>query len=153
MRSAHLLCAAVAAVAATAAKLPHLVFLLTDDMGYGSLSFTNSAAIKTPALDTLRSAGVQAHLYTYKFCSPSRAAFLTGRWPWRVSSTICTADVCNYLPAGVPMGVHLGYSMLPARLAEAGYVSYHVGKWHEGLYAPQFTPLGRGFHFSNGFLW
>ena len=42
--------------------------------------------------------------------------------------------------------------MLPKRLQEAGFVSYHVGKWHEGLYAPHFTPLYRGFNRSNGFL-
>jgi arylsulfatase A-like enzyme len=91
-------------------------------------------------------------MYSYRFCSPSRASFLTGRYPWRISSTICDARVCNYLPATVPMGVHLGFSFLPARLHEKGYTSYHVGKWHEGLYAPQFTPLYRGFDRSNGFL-
>jgi len=50
------------------------------------------------------------------------------------------------------MAINYAYSMLPLRLGEAGYVSYHVGKWHEGLYAPQFTPTGRGFNYSNGFL-
>ena len=97
-------------------------------MGYGSVF--NGAAI-IPNLDALKREGVSADMYSYRFCSPTRASFLTGRYPWRVSSTICDSRVCNYLPATVPMGVHLGYSMLPQRLQEKGYVSYHVGKWHE----------------------
>lgn len=128
---------------------PNLVFILTDDAGYGS--FFNGAVI-TPSLDDLAQNGVSADMYSYRFCSPTRAAFLTGRYPWRVTSTICTNAVCNYLPATVPMGVHTGYSMLPKRLQEKNYTAYHVGKWHEGLYAPQFTPLYRGFNRSNGFL-
>jgi arylsulfatase A-like enzyme len=128
---------------------PNLVFILTDDMGYGSVF--NGATI-IPHLDALKSEGVTADMYSYRFCSPTRAAFLTGRYPWRITSTICDGRVCNYLPATIPMGTHLGYSMLPQRLKEKGYVSYHVGKWHEGLYAPQFTPTYRGFNRSNGFL-
>ena len=106
-------------------------------MGYGSVF--NGAAI-IPHLDALQREGVAADMYSYRFCSPTRASFLTGRFPWRVSSTICDNRVCNYLPATVPMGVHLGFSMLPQRLQqEKGYVTYHVGKWHEvrwGLGAP-----------------
>ena len=98
-------------------------------MGYGSVF--NGAAI-IPHLDALKSEGVAADMYSYRFCSPTRASFLTGRYPWRVSSTICDSRVCNYLPATIPMGVHLGFSMLPQRLQqEKGYVTYHVGKWHE----------------------
>ena len=80
-------------------------------------------------------------MYSYRFCSPTRASFLTGRYPWRVSSTICDNRVCNYLPATVPMGVHLGFSMLPQRLQqEKGYVTYHVGKWHEVRRAGRVRP-------------
>ena len=130
---------------------PSLIVILTDDMGYNSPGFINSAVL-TPHIDALAASGVSAHMYSYKFCSPTRASLLTGRFPWRVTSTLCDGRVCNYLPAHVPMGVHTGYSMLPQRLQEAGYVSYHGGKWHEGMYAPQFTPTHRGFNRSNGFL-
>ncbi len=116
-------------------------------MGYNTPGFINPL-VKTPAIDALASEGVRTSMYSYKFCSPSRGSFLTGRFPWRMSSTLCDDVVCNYLPSHIPMGIHLGYSMLPKRLQEAGYISYHVGKWHEGLYAPQFTPLYRGFNTS-----
>lgn len=131
------------------ATKPHLIFVLTDDMGFGSWP---SPRIHTPALDALAGEGITLTAHTYKFCSPSRASFLTGRWPWRISSTRCDATACNYLPAYVQDGVHLGFTMLPARLAAAGYYSVHVGKWHQGLYAPQFTPVARGFNVSDGFL-
>jgi arylsulfatase A-like enzyme len=122
MRAALLL---LAARAAAQSQPPNLVFILTDDMGYGSVF--NGAAI-IPHLDALKSEGVTADMYSYRFCSPTRASFLTGRYPWRVTSTLCDDRVCNYLPATVPMGIHLGFSMLPKRLQEKGYVSYHVGK-------------------------
>jgi arylsulfatase A-like enzyme len=105
-----------------AASAPNLVLVLTDDMGLHSPGFINPE-VRTPAIDALAAEGVAASMYSYKFCSPTRAAFLTGRFPWRVSSTLCTGGVCNYLPAHIPMGVHTGFSMIPKRLQEAGYIS------------------------------
>jgi arylsulfatase B len=140
---------AAAAAAASAAAAPNLVFILTDDMGSGYPGY-NNPDVKTPAIDGLAAEGVRINTwYTYQFCAPSRGAALTGRWPFRLSSTRI-----NYLPSYVQDGTDLGYSMLPKRLAQsdAHYVSYHIGKWHQGLYAPQFTPLYRGFNESNGFL-
>lgn len=125
MARAALVTASCLAVATAVA--PNLVIILTDDMGYYGPGYINSE-VHTPAIDALAREGVSAHLYSYKFCSPTRAAFLTGRYPWRASSTLCGDAVCNYLPAHIPMGIHTGYSMLPARLKETGHVSYHVGK-------------------------
>jgi arylsulfatase A-like enzyme len=113
---------ALGCCALAGASPPNLVYILTDDMGYASPGFINPE-VRTPAIDALAADGVFTSAYSYKFCSPTRAAFLTGRYPWRVSSTLCTSGVCNYLPAHIPMGVHTGYSMLPKRLQEAGYVS------------------------------
>jgi len=42
--------------------------------------------------------------------------------------------------------------MIPQRLASAGYRSIHIGKWHQGFFTPDYTPVGRGFHKSVGFL-
>ena len=42
--------------------------------------------------------------------------------------------------------------MMPAMLSRAGYVSHHIGKWHQGLYKREYTPLARGFNSSYGFL-
>ena len=42
--------------------------------------------------------------------------------------------------------------MLPKLLATRGYVSHHVGKWHQGFHTPDYTPVARGFNTSYGFL-
>ena len=61
----------------------------------------------------------------YKYCSPSRGSFLTGRYPWKLASTRC-----NFIPSTTPEGVDLGYQFLPLHLKQAGYASHHIGKWH-----------------------
>ena len=101
-------------------------------------------------MDSLAAEGFRLpDLYTFQFCSPSRASALTGRWPWRTPNARI-----NFLPAYVQDGTPLGYAMVPARLASSPspYLSYHVGKWHQGMYAEAFTPLARGFSESDGFL-
>jgi arylsulfatase I/J len=121
--------------------------VLTDDMGYNYPGYKNSDVI-TPTLDSLAASGLKIpETYSYRFCSPSRGSFLTGRYPWRLPQSRC-----NFIPAYIMDGTPLGYTMLPARLAAKNYVSYHIGKWHQGLYAPQYTPTARGFNYSEGFL-
>jgi arylsulfatase A-like enzyme len=108
--------------------------------------------VKTPALDALQADGVTvSEFYTYRFCSPSRGAFLTGRLPWQLPNSRI-----NFLPATIMDGTPLEYNMLPARLKPVGYKSHWVGKcvvvrggrwalaWPEGLgfrpSAPMCTP-------------
>ena len=80
-------------------------------------------------------------------CSPSRGSFLTGRYAWHLPSVRC-----NFIPSSIPEGVPLEYNMLPKHLATAGYKSHHVGKWHLGFHTPEYTPVGRGFDSSLGYL-
>ena len=72
---------------------------------------------------------------------------MSGRYPYHLRATRC-----NLIPASVPEGLHLGYELLPKTLAKAGYVSHHVGKWHMGFHTSEYTPVGRGFNTSWGFL-
>jgi len=104
--------------------------------------------VNTPTLDALAAEGVrlESH-YTYKYCAPTRGSFLTGRLPYHLA---CTR--CNFIPSSIPEGIDLGYTMLPKLLTAAGYVSHHVGKWHLGFHTPEYTPVGRGFNTSHGFL-
>jgi len=64
-------------------KRPNIVFILADDLGWGDLGCYGHREIKTPNLDRLAAEG---SLYTQFYvaaaiCSPSRVAFLTGRFP------------------------------------------------------------------------
>jgi len=129
------------------APRPHLVMILTDDNGWAGVGY-NNPYLHTPALDSLAEDGLKlTRHYTYRFCAPTRGSLLTGRMPWRLS-----AIKKNYIPWHMPDGTDLRYAMLPQKLKSAGYTSVHIGKWHQGLYAPAFTPVGRGFHRTYGFL-
>jgi len=134
-----------AAAAASAAK-PNIVVILTDDLGWNTAY--NNADIISPHINSLASDGVRltSH-YVYRYCSPTRAALLTGRSPLALAN--CRE---NFIPITLPQGTDVGFTMLPARLAEAGYVSHQIGKWHQGFHTPDFLPVGRGFNTSYGFL-
>ena len=132
-----------AALNSTASK-PHIVFVLVDDWGYADVSFRNPA-IHSPNFQRLADTGlILGRHYVFKYCSPSRASFLTGRWPHH-------AHQWN-LPAGDMAGTNLKMTMLPAKLKTAGYSTYMVGKWHQGLFDPKYIPINRGFDMSTGFL-
>ena len=123
---------------------------LTDDNGWAGVGY-NNPHVATPALDALAAGGLilTAH-YAYKFCAPTRASLLTGRLPYKLAATRSNLNG-GYIGA-MPDGTHLSYAMLPKKLAAAGYYSVHIGKWHQGMYAPAYAPIARGFNHSLGFL-
>ena len=128
-------------------SLPNFIFVLADDLGYNAPGYRNPQLI-TPTLDNLAMNGVILDsFYTYKYCSPSRASFLSGRYPFKIESTRN-----NLIPFSQEDGVNLNFTFIPEKLKSAGYISHHIGKWHQGLYKPQYTPVGRGFASSDGFL-
>ncbi len=127
----------------TAAK-PNIVFVLVDDWGHADVSFRNPN-ISTPNFQDQADNGVILNRhYVFKYCSPSRVSFLTGRWPHH-------AHQYNIHP-DVQLGANINMTMIPAKLKTAGYKTHIVGKWHEGYYDPKFLPINRGFDTSSGFL-
>ena len=74
-----------APAAVRAEKLPNLVIILADDLGYGDLSCYGHPSIRTPNLDRMASQGMRfTDFYVAaSVCTPSRAALLTGRLPIR----------------------------------------------------------------------
>jgi arylsulfatase B len=89
--AALLVGAAAPAPAANAAPRPHIVVLLTDNMGWANVGFHRPPSlpareIHTPNVDKLAASGlILDRHYTYKFCSPSRSSFLSGRLPFHVN--------------------------------------------------------------------
>ncbi len=128
---------------ATGAK-PNIVFVLVDDWGYADVNFRNPA-ISSPNFKNIVDNGLMLNRhYVYRYCSPSRASFLTGRWPHHVHQW--------NMPPSTTVGLNLNMTTIASKLKTAGYMTHMIGKWHEGLYKPEYIPINRGFDTSSGFL-
>ena len=129
---AHVLVLAIATVI-TAIRPPHIIVLLSDDLGWNNVGFHNEA-VHTPHLDTLRTSGIElTRHYAYKFCSPTRSSFLSGRLPIHVNEV-------NKITEAPLAGIHPNMTTMPRVLEKAGYISHHIGKWVSGAVA---RPLRR----------
>jgi arylsulfatase A-like enzyme len=128
----------------SAALRPNIVFILSDDHGWADVGW-HSPEIKTPHLDRLAAAGAKLEqFYVQPVCSPTRAAFLTGRYPMRHGLQI--GVVRPWAQYGLP----LEERTLPQMLKAAGYTTAIVGKWHLGHYDPAYLPTRRGFDHQYG---
>ncbi len=124
---------------------PNVVFLLADDLGREDCGFMGGREIKTPHLDKLAAAGAKLDaFYVQPVCSPTRAAFLTGRYPMRHGLQV--GVVRPWAQYGLP----LEERTLSQALKEAGYATGIVGKWHLGHFAPEYLPTRRGFESQYG---
>ena len=132
-----------AADAQKPAPRPNIVLILSDDMGYADLGAHGCKDIPTPNLDRLAARGVRfTDAYANgSFCTPTRAALMTGRYQHR-SGMEDLSNVSGPLPKAV--------RTLPDRLRAAGYTTGMVGKWHLGD-KEGFTPVDRGFDEFFGF--
>jgi arylsulfatase A-like enzyme len=132
--------------AQSALKPPNIVHIVSDDQGWADASFHGSD-IQTPNIDELASTGVELQqFYTQPFCSQTRAAFLTGRYPLRYGMQI------GAIPSGATYGVPTDERFLSQALKEVGYTTALVGKWHVGHGKQEFWPLQRGFDSFYGAL-
>jgi len=130
---------------------PNLLLIVIDDLGYGDLGCTGSTEVATPNFDRLASQGVQCtQAYaTSSLCSPSRAATLTGRYQQRFGHEHNTGDIRRQAAQGI--GLPLAQQTLADDLAQAGYATAAIGKWHLGVNR-EFHPLRRGFQSFFGHL-
>eukprot|EP00039_Didymoeca_costata_P030930 m.32224 g.32224 ORF g.32224 m.32224 type:complete len:523 (-) comp8387_c0_seq2:73-1641(-) len=132
-------------VAATdGATKPHIFMVLIDDLGYNNVGFHNPDQI-SPNINKLVSDGIrlEAH-YTFRFCSPTRSSFLSGRFPLHVNQ--------EQPGFGAPGGVDLRMATIANQLKKANYKTHFVGKGHIGSYARANLPINRGFDSHFGFL-
>ncbi len=129
---------------AAGADRPNIVYILADDLGYGDVGWHGSE-IKTPNLDKLAAAGAKLEqFYVQPVCSPTRAAFLTGRYPMRHGLQV--GVVRPWAQYGLP----LEERTLAQALKEAGYTTAICGKWHLGHFRPEYLPTRRGFDHQYG---
>ncbi len=123
---------------------PNILFILADDLGYGDLGCFGRPDYTTPHMDRLAAQGVrltQAYANS-TYCTPTRCAFLTGRYPQRIGGALERPIV----PRGTDLDAGLSSEnpTLPALLRAAGYFTALVGKWHLG-HRPEFGPNRHGF--------
>jgi arylsulfatase A len=111
-------------------KLPNIVIVLADDLGWGDLGCYGHPVIKTPNLDNFAKQGMRfTQCYSASsVCSPSRSAILTGRTPYR-------NGVFTWIPEGSNVHLRTSEITIVSLLRQLGYATCHVGKWHlNGLF-------------------
>jgi arylsulfatase B len=126
---------------ALAAQTPNILVIIADDLGFADVGFNGGKTIATPNLDRLAATGIKlTDFRAAPMCSPTRAGFMTGRWPLRFG--MMRAVVPPWSSYGFP----LEENSLPELLAPAGYEQRGiVGKWHLGHAQQKFLPLAHGF--------
>jgi arylsulfatase A-like enzyme len=130
--------------AARQGQKPNIVYIVADDLGWKDVSFHGSD-IKTPNLDTLAAGGTKLEqFYVQPMCTPTRAALMTGRYPFRYG--LQTAVI----PAGAKYGLATDEWLLPQALREADYTTAIIGKWHLGNADQKYWPRQRGFDYQYG---
>ena len=116
---------AFGALAAEPASRSNLLLIYVDDLGYGDLGSYGHPVLQTPNLDRLAEQGVRLTNYyaPSALCSPSRAALLTGRHPYRTG-------IQSWIPAGTGIYLRIRELTLAELLRAEGYGTALVGKWH-----------------------
>jgi arylsulfatase A-like enzyme len=123
-------------VSRNAIQKPNLVFLITDDQGYGELGCHGNPYIRTPNLDRLHAESVRfTNFHVGPTCSPTRSGLLTGHY---ANSTGVWHTV------GGRSLLRKDERTLAEFMADAGYATGMFGKWHLGDNAP-YRPQDRGF--------
>jgi arylsulfatase A len=148
----------------TAATLPNVLLIVSDDQGYRDLGCFGSDEVKTPHLDRLAKGGIKLTSFyvAWPACTPSRGALLTGRYPQRNGIYDMIRNEApdygyQYKPGEYEAtferigGMDTREVLLPQVLKKAGYVSGIFGKWDLGVHK-RFLPLARGFDDFYGFV-
>lgn len=126
---------------------PNIVFILTDDQGYGDVGIYGASDIETPYLDNMAKKGAYFTSYyaTQPVCSASRASILTGCYPDRIG-------IHNAYSPGSKVGLNPEETTVAEMLKAKGYATAIYGKWHLGD-APEFMPRKHGFDEYYGILY
>jgi len=117
-------------------RRPNIIYVMTDDQGYGDIAAHGNPVIRTPHLDRMHAESVRLpEFHASPTCSPTRSALMTGRHEFRsgVTHTILERE-----------RLALAATTLPQLLKTAGYTSGIFGKWHLGD-EDEYQPAKRGF--------
>ncbi|KAM9577381.1 arylsulfatase D-like [Trichechus inunguis] len=135
---------------------PNVLLIMADDLGIGDLGCYGNDSLRTPNIDRLAEEGVRLtqHLAAAPLCTPSRAAFLTGRHSFR--SGMEASDGYRALQwNGCSGGLPVNETTFARVLRQQGYTTGLIGKWHQGVNCVSRTdhchhPLRHGFDYFYG---
>ncbi len=126
----------LSAAASLEGSRPNIIFLITDDQGYGDLSSHGNPVLKTPHFDALRARSLRfTDFMVSPTCAPTRSAIQSGRHEFKngVTHTILERERMS-----------LKTVTIAQVLQKAGYHNGIFGKWHLGD-EEAYRPLARGF--------
>ncbi|XP_017926471.3 arylsulfatase D [Manacus vitellinus] len=135
---------------------PNIVLLMADDLGIGDVGCYGNDTIRTPNIDRLAKEGVKLtqHIAAAPLCTPSRAAFLTGRYPLRSGMDATNNYRVIFWNAGSG-GLPPNETTFAKILQKQGYSTGLIGKWHQGVNCESRNdhchhPLNHGFDYFYG---
>jgi arylsulfatase A-like enzyme len=144
------LCIAMLIIGAAAhSQRPNIIYIMTDDLGYADLSCYGRKTYQTPHLDKLSTEGMK-FMRAYAaapVCTPTRTAFMTGRYPARTTIGLLEPWVPSHRDSAI--GLSAGQYAVAALVKKAGYATALIGKWHLGGTAA-YSPLKNGFDYFFG---
>ena len=126
-------CAALSGSAASADR-PNILFVLVDDLGFADFSVSGNRRVATPHIDALAADGLlMTQFYVGSpICSPSRAAFLTGRFPVRDGFVSFISSREHNVEMAQADWLNPALPTIARALRGSGYATGHFGKWHLG---------------------
>jgi len=129
---------------------PNIIYMMTDDLGYADLSCYGRKDYQTPNLDKLCAQGIKfMNAYaSAPVCTPTRVAFMTGRYPARL--TVGLFEPIAESAKDSAVGLLPENPSIAGLMKKAGYETYLVGKWHLG-YRELCSPNRNGFEYFYGF--
>lgn len=128
-----------------AADKPNIIHIVADDLGWKDIGFNGCSDINTPNLDALANGGAKfTQFYVQPMCTPTRAALMTGRYPFRYGLQTMV------IPGTAGYGLDTREWLMPQCLKDAGYATALIGKWHLGHGDLKYWPKQRGFDYAYG---
>ncbi|MHC4648930.1 MAG: sulfatase-like hydrolase/transferase, partial [Planctomycetota bacterium] len=139
-------CAATGVVTPAKTNRPNIIFIMTDDQAPWAFGAAPNAEAYTPNIDRLRSQGARLTncFVATPVCSPSRASLLTSRYSTEVGIT-------DFIKSK-KVGLAPSFATWPRILADGGYDTALVGKWHLGD-KDRYHPTHYGYNEFTGFRW
>lgn len=134
---------------------PNVLFILADDWGWGDLSCHGSEMARTPNLDRLAGESTEFAQFDVAnpVCSPSRVAFMTGRFPARYAIHQHFDPGEWNRKVGQPDWLDPHTTLVTRLFKQAGYATGHFGKWHLTYGGALDAPLPSAYGIDEHAIW